>query len=165
MPTIRPASKTSRKTMINAGKTPATAASPHHKDALGRARVKIVKEFILAGLLRPDINNGLAIAGQDLLNPEAVALEFHRRRIEVLNTQRDRLACRRFQLCGIELVILHGEYQLGALLRQRGYNRAWTCHQSQGCAEPQCRRPQYPLCNPCHRQRPLFSLSMCALMG
>ena len=33
------------------------------------ARMEIVKEFIAAGLLRPDVDDGFAVAGEDFLNP------------------------------------------------------------------------------------------------
>src|SRR5437868_1462805 len=81
MPTIRPASKTSRKTMIRAAST--SAFLLHHKRAPGDLFVILVEEFVAAGFLRAHVDGGVAGTGDDFFELQSLAFELHRLGVEV----------------------------------------------------------------------------------
>src|ERR1700712_4490244 len=81
MPTIRPASKTSRKTMINAAST--TASVIYDQRAAGNLLIVLIEEFVAAGLLRADVDGRIAAPGNHLLDMQGFALELHRLGIEI----------------------------------------------------------------------------------
>src|SRR6266516_2849230 len=114
MPTIRPASNTSRKTMIKAA---STAASFHHERA-AIGLIEIVEEFVFAGFERTDAYDALAIRGDHLLGLERLALEFHRGSVAIGDADHDAGVRRRLDLGRLELLVLHGELD-GRVLRQR----------------------------------------------
>src|ERR1700693_4900469 len=86
MPTMSPASMTSRKTIRSVAsiRLPSIALLCD-QGPLGLVFVKIVKEAVGAGLQRPNIEADLAAGGNDFLGLEIVAFELCRRRIEVLD--------------------------------------------------------------------------------
>src|SRR5208283_3578324 len=104
MPMIRPASMTSRKTTMSAPSM--NDRLFHDQHALGGLRMIVTEEIIFARRKRGDAHRRLGLAGDDFLDPQRLALELLRRRIEILDRQRDRLAGRRMQLSGIEAMIL-----------------------------------------------------------
>src|SRR5512134_1961875 len=57
--------------------------------ALGGLGVELTEEGILAGRQRADEDHRLAVAADDLFAVQLVALEFFRRRVEVLDQQLD----------------------------------------------------------------------------
>src|SRR5580704_13019499 len=87
MPTISPASNTSRNTMIRLASIVLILRLAHDRRhrAHGRVRMIIVEEFVDAGLQRSDHDGDLAARNHDLLHPQVRALEFGRRRILVLD--------------------------------------------------------------------------------
>src|SRR5271170_8089708 len=115
MPTIRPASKTSRKTINSAA---STGTSRHYQITL-RLMVKIVVEIVTARLLRPHIDDALAADRDDLLEMQVAAFELGHDRIEILDVDGDGLTGRRMQFGGIELVILDRDRERHGVIRPR----------------------------------------------
>src|SRR3954469_2593212 len=90
IPTIRPASMTSRKTMM-AVPSMVLLCDEH---ALGGRLVEFTEEFIPAALQRPQANGRFAVAGNHLFDTQRLALELLGRGIEVFHLERDRLCGR-----------------------------------------------------------------------
>src|SRR2546423_336995 len=107
MPIIRPASITSRNTMMRA---PSIALLRDH-DALGRVGMELAHEFITAGAKRTDPNRGPGFAGDDLLHLERGTIELLRRGIFVANAQRDALACGNPDFGRLEIVVPDNELE------------------------------------------------------
>src|ERR1700736_574778 len=120
MPTINPASKTSRKTMISAA---SIGACLLYNEGAARLFVEVVVEFVASGLQRPHIDDTLAVGGDDLFDPQRFALELHGFGVEVLDPQGDRFIGRRAQLAGLELALGVAHLKLRRLLRPRWSER------------------------------------------
>src|SRR5258708_29207092 len=114
MPTMRPASNTSRKTMIRAA---STRASFHNERAV-IGLIEVVEEFVFAGLERTDAHDALALRGDHLLGLELLALEFHGGGVAVGDADHDTGIRRRLDLDRLEFPVLYGELD-GRVLRQR----------------------------------------------
>src|SRR5882757_5910231 len=143
MPTTRPASNTSRKTMIRAA---STATSFHHECA-AIGLIEIVEEFVFAGLERADAHDALAIRGDHLFGLELLALEFHRGGVAIGDADHDAGVRRRLDLGRLELLVLHGDLN-GRVLRQRGSAE----HQAQpNTSQPNNPRGHRPTRNHRHR--------------
>src|SRR5882672_6745712 len=114
MPTIRPAWKTSRKTMISAAIMMGSYGLLfNHQRAAGDLLVVLVEEFVAAGLLCAHVDGGVAAAGDYLLDLQGLAFEFHRLGVEVLQLDHDRGVGGRGDLGRIEFFILVAELDLG----------------------------------------------------
>src|SRR5260370_23917647 len=85
MPTIRPASRTSRKTINSAASIGLLRPGllDRGQNAQGRRRVVIVEELVGAGLQWPDHHRDLTARRHELLDPQVMALEFGRSRVLV----------------------------------------------------------------------------------
>ena len=84
MPTISPASNTSRKTMIRLASIGLFLRRSHGGDrAVRHVRMIVVEERVGAGLQRPGHDGDLAARHDDLLHPQVGALELGRRRVLV----------------------------------------------------------------------------------
>src|SRR6202030_1725850 len=101
MPTISPASKTSRKTIRSAA---STGTSWYDQGALC-LMVEVVDKIVAARLLRPHMDDRFAAGRDDLLEMQFAAFESEGDVTEVLDPNIERLAGRRVQFGGIELVI------------------------------------------------------------
>src|SRR3984893_12981520 len=99
MPTINPASKTSRKTIISAASIDACLM---YGEGAARLFVEVIVEFVASGLQRPHIDDTLAVGSDHLFDPQRFALEFHRFGVEVLDPDRDGSVGRRVQLAWLE---------------------------------------------------------------
>src|SRR6202162_472497 len=110
MPTMSPASMTSRKTIRSVAsiRLPSIALLCD-QGPLGLVFVKIVKEAVGAGLQRPNIKADLAAGGNDLLVFEIVAFEFSWRRIEVLDRELHSFVCRDGQLRWCEFLLFEAQ--------------------------------------------------------
>src|SRR6516162_11676469 len=127
MPMIRPASITSRKTMMSA---PNMLLFRDH-DAFGGVGVELADELVAAGGERPDAHQAFGLAGNDLLDLERGTLEFLGRRILVGDVNRHALARRHAQFLRLELVIADDEVEF---LRNRLNARHAECrHQDCQC--------------------------------
>src|SRR5262249_30427122 len=115
-----PASKLSRKTMISAA---STDASFLYNQGAGGLLMEVVHEAVPADLQRTQVESALAVGSHHFLHPERRALEFHRRGVEVLHLQHDRLTRRSSDLSGVEAMVLDGDVQghgvVGAQRRRR----------------------------------------------
>jgi len=80
--------------------------------ALGGVLMVFADERILSGLERPDAHDALAIADDDLLDLQGVALEFLGRRVIVDDGDGVALACRDLELGRGELVVLDGQREI-----------------------------------------------------
>src|ERR1019366_7461082 len=111
MPTIKPASNTSRNTMIRLANIALILrlALNGADRAGGRIRMIIVEKFVGAGLQRPRHDGDLPARDDDLLHPQVVALEFRRRRIMVLDLDTESLAGRHTHLARPQLMVLKGQ--------------------------------------------------------
>src|SRR6267378_3397587 len=67
MPTINPASKTSRKTIISAASIDACLM---YSEGAARLFVEVVVEFVASGLQRPHIDDTLAVGSDHLFDPQ-----------------------------------------------------------------------------------------------
>src|SRR5262249_35783233 len=101
MPTIRPASMTSRKTMTRG----ASIAVPQTRRRLlcnhlakGRVGMELALEGIGAGGKWAQVDRALLAAGDDLLDLEGGGIEFLGRSVLVLDHEEDGLAGRHMQL-------------------------------------------------------------------
>src|SRR5271156_5378334 len=126
MPTIMPASMTSRKTMINAPSIgDPRFRSLHDEKTLGRVFVIIVIETIAAWRQGANLQRDLAPAGDDLLDPERLAFEFGGRSVEVGHLDGDRLSCPRRRLGRRKAMILQRDMDGRRLLGEgRGRQQA-----------------------------------------
>src|ERR1700737_5445311 len=88
MPMIRPASKTSRKTIMSAAIT--IASLLNEQRAARDLFVVFVDKFVTAGFLRAHIDRRVAPGGDHLLDLQGLALEFHRLGIQILQLDHDR---------------------------------------------------------------------------
>src|SRR5580704_5426335 len=113
MPTIKPASKTSRKTI----RRDASTVTSWHDQVTLRLVVKVIIEIVFAGLLRADVNDGLAAGRDDFFEVQIAALEFRDDVVEILDVEFDRLARRRMDFRWIEFVILDGDRQRYRIVR------------------------------------------------
>src|SRR5882757_8381143 len=120
MPMIRPASKTSRKTMISAAITTRSCLLLFdHQCAAGDLLVILVEEFVAAGLLRAHVDGGVAAAGDHLLDLQGLAFEFHRLGVEILQLDHDRGIGGRGDLDRLEFLVLVAQLDFGGALRVR----------------------------------------------
>src|SRR5262249_34845088 len=94
MPTIRPASRTSRKTMINAP----SMSLFRDQHALGRSLIEFAEERITAGRERTDANHAFRLAGDHFFNLHFAALEFFGGGVVINYCQLDPLVGRHFNL-------------------------------------------------------------------
>src|SRR5499427_1850651 len=134
MPTIRPASITSRKTMMSA---PNMLLFRDH-DAFGGVGVEFTDELVAAGGERSDAHQAFGLAGNDLLDFEGGAFEFFGGRILVGDRDRHALARRHAKFLRLELVIADDEVELlRQRLRARHAERQQDCHRK--CAHYVCR--------------------------
>src|SRR5262249_31602431 len=126
MPMIRPASITSRKTMMSA---PNMLLFRDH-DAFGGVGVEIAGDFAVAGSERPAAHQALGLAGDDLLDLELGALEFLGGRILVGDIDRHALARRHAKFLRLELVIADDEVELlrKSLSGRHAEHRQQDCH-------------------------------------
>src|ERR1700704_2737357 len=124
MPTMSPASMTSRKIIKSVASIPLQPlASLRDEGPLGLILVKIVKEAVSAGLQRPDIEADVAASRDDLLGLEAVTLELGRSRIEILDRELHALVGGNGQLLRREFVLLEAEFEGLIVGAQRGEAR------------------------------------------
>src|SRR5262249_13151868 len=91
MPMIRPASKTSRKTMTRA---PSMIHLFRDQHALGCGLVEVAKEIVSAGRERTKAHQHLGFARDDFLDLHREAFEFLRGRVLVVDIDRDPLVGR-----------------------------------------------------------------------
>src|SRR6516164_2252379 len=120
MPMIRPASITSRKTMMSAP----NMLLFRDYDAFGGVRVEVADELVAAGGERSDAHQAFGLAGNDFLDFERRALEFLRGRILVGDIDRHALARRHTKFLWLELVIADDEVEF---LRKRLRARHAEC--------------------------------------
>src|ERR1700740_2140653 len=73
--------------------------------------MKIVVEIVAARLLRPHIDDTLVTDRNDFLEMQIASFEFGDDGIEIFDMYGDRLAGRRMQFGGIELMILDSDRQ------------------------------------------------------
>src|SRR5258708_1379080 len=93
MPMIRPASNTSRKTMISAAITTSSRSTTNllnDQRAAGDLLVILVEEFVAARLLGANIDGGVAGSRDHLLDLQGLAFEFHRLGVEIFQLDHDR---------------------------------------------------------------------------
>src|SRR6266446_9550626 len=102
MPTIRPASKTSRNTMIRLASIDLLQglARDGGNRAVRRIRMIVVEEFVGPGLQRPRHYRDLSPRDDDLLHAQVGTLEFGGRRVLVLNLNAESLAGRHTHVGG-----------------------------------------------------------------
>src|SRR5215212_879899 len=117
MPIIRPASNTSRNTMMRAA---STGVGLLHYQGAARLLVEVIVEFIAPGLQRPHIDEAFAVGGAHLFDAQRLAFKFHRFAVEVLEPKRDRLVGRCAKLARLKLAFGIAQLNLGRLLRLRG---------------------------------------------
>src|ERR1700722_4649422 len=103
MPTISPASSTSRKTM---SRLASMSAPSHAEHALGQRRIIVAEESVDAGLQRPDHHDDGRMRGHDLFDLEVVALEFLGRGVQVVHLDRKPLAGRGGDRAWREVMVL-----------------------------------------------------------
>src|SRR5450759_3901730 len=87
MPTMRPASNTSRKTIISAASMDASLLHDQRASGFG---VEVVEKIVAAGRERSKPDDAFAVSGDHLLYPERYALKLHRGCVAVLYLQHDR---------------------------------------------------------------------------
>src|SRR5260221_190405 len=107
-PMIRPASITSRNTMMSAPNMPLF----RDDDALGRVGVEIAEEFVTSGCQRSDAHDPFRLAGNDLLNLQRRALEFLRARVLVGDVGRYPFARGHADFLRLGPVVAGGEVEL-----------------------------------------------------
>src|SRR6185369_4025617 len=90
MPTIRPASNTSRKTMMSVASMDASVSLFDDQRAT-RLLVEVIVEFVASRLQRPHVDDAFALCGDHLLHPQRGALEFQGPGIEVPDMDDDGL--------------------------------------------------------------------------
>src|SRR5215469_16038425 len=117
MPMIRPASNTSRKTMINAAST-LCLTSLRDESSVGFL-MEVVEEFIPAWRKRSDIDDSLASRRDHLLNPERHAFEFHSGGIKVLDPEGKRLIGWGTDFGRLKMMALNRDSDCRRLLRAR----------------------------------------------
>src|SRR4051794_2605067 len=102
MPTISPASMTSRRTMMKA------PINPLLRDHLASSTilVELPDEIVGSGHQRPEADDNLAAGRDHLLDPKGLRFELLRRGILVVDGEDDALARRHAQLQRRELVVL-----------------------------------------------------------
>jgi hypothetical protein len=111
--------------------------------------MKIIKEIIAAGLLRPHINDSIAAHGNDLLKMQIAAFEFRNDWIQILDVDGYRPAGRRMELGRIEFMVLDDERQRNRIVRAPGI---WM--EQAGASEQQWQEmPPLKCANPIHRSR------------
>src|SRR5258707_5425930 len=120
MPTSRPASKTSRKTMISAAITTGSYGLLfNHQRAAGDLLVVLVEEFVAAGLLRAHVDGGVTAAGDYLLRLQGLAFELHRLGVEILQLDHDWCVGGRGDLNRVDLLVLVAQLNFSGALRTR----------------------------------------------
>src|SRR5215831_4436036 len=126
-PTIKPASRTSRKTMISAA---SMAVLFDDQYTLRCLFVVLAKELVGALGKRLEADHSRTIAGDDLLHLERFAFELLCARIKILDGKLDGLSRWHSYFIGIELVILDGDGEFDLVgapnlsrPRQQGDNR------------------------------------------
>jgi hypothetical protein len=86
--------------------------------ALCGIHVEFAEELVLARLERPDRDDDLALAGDDLFAIEAIALELLGCGVLVLDHQLDLLASGNLEFGGHEAVILDDQFELDRVGRE-----------------------------------------------
>src|SRR6185437_5333354 len=117
MPTIRPASMTSRKTMMSA---PSMAFLFRDHHALGGGFMILADKRVFSGREWPDPHDALRFSRDDLLDLERGAVEFLRRRVVIDDGNDDPLVGRHLDLGGAELVVLDRGRQRAVGAPRRG---------------------------------------------
>src|SRR6185369_9926814 len=112
MPTISPASMTSRRTMM---KAPINKLLRDHL-ALRTILVELAYEIVSPGDQRPEAHDPLAAARNHLLDAERLRFELFRRGILVVDGEGDPLAGRDAQLGRRELVVLDHDNRLNRVI-------------------------------------------------
>src|SRR5580704_2568610 len=121
MPMMRPASMTSRKTMINA---PSMRYSLlNNEKTFGRIFMIIVEETVTTGRQRAHLQGDGAARRDHLLDPQGLAFELGGRAVEIGDLDRERLARRRMRLRGLETMVLEGEFHNRRFLRQGAWRQ------------------------------------------
>src|SRR6185437_421038 len=110
MPTISPASSTSRKTMSSLASMGSVLLLGGGHGAGGGVGVILVEELVSARLQRPGLHADLAAGHNDLLHPKIAALELGRRVVLVGDLDSEPLARRHRHLGGVEPMILEGQH-------------------------------------------------------
>src|SRR3984893_10984527 len=87
MPTINPASNTSRKTMMSAA---SIGVRLLHGQGAARLFVEVVVKFVASGFQRPHVDDALAIGGDHLFDPQRFAFKVHGLGVEILDPEGDR---------------------------------------------------------------------------
>src|SRR5215470_19396130 len=134
MPTIRPASNTSRKTMINAASTDA----PISLDDQGTPGllVEIVHKLVSTWRKRANVDDAFAAGSNHLLDPERHTLEFHWGGIKILHPQDERPIGRRTDFGGLKMMALNRDRNRIRLLRVwAGTEGQHRCHKHQYACE------------------------------
>src|SRR6516162_1918508 len=115
MPTIRPASNTSRKTMMSAASNDGVLL---HVQRTARLLVEVVVELVAARLQRPHIDHALALRSDDLFHPQRLAFKLHRLGVEILNSEYHRLVGRRAHLARLKRAVRIAQLNFRGLLRE-----------------------------------------------
>ena len=124
MPTMRPASKTLRKTMINAASTSTSRWRKLFRDQCPPSfRMEVVKEFVTSGSQRSNSDDAFAISRHDFFYPQAYTFEFHRGCIEVLHAKLNRHICRCMDFSRLEPMIFDADGHTRTLLRSHRQTR------------------------------------------
>src|SRR5437763_9493725 len=114
MPTINPASMTSRRTIM---KAPIKSSLRDHL-ALGAIFMELTEEIVSAGDQRAETNHALAAAGHHLLDPERLRFELFRGCVLVVDGEGDPFPGRHMQLGRRERVVLDHDRRLDRILGQ-----------------------------------------------
>src|SRR5262245_9691399 len=117
MPTINPASNTSRKTMMSAAST--TIALLHCQGA-ARLLVEVVEELVTSGLEGAHIDEAVTVGGNDLLHAQRRTFELHRLHIQILDPEQDGAVCRCIHLTRLKLAVGIGHLDFRRILRDGG---------------------------------------------
>src|SRR5258707_1385501 len=108
MPTMSPASMTSRRTMM---KAPIKNSLRDHL-ALGAILMELAEEIVGSGDQRPETHDPLAAARHHLLDPQRLRFELFRRCVLVVDGERDPLPSGDMQLGRRKLVIFDHDRRL-----------------------------------------------------
>src|ERR1700688_4364475 len=110
IPTISPASNTSRNTMMRAA---STVCHLLHGQGAARLVVEVVVKFIASGLQRPHIDDAFGAGGNHLFDPQRRAFEFHGLGVEIFHPEQDRLVGGGADLGRLELAVGIGQPNFG----------------------------------------------------
>ena len=98
----------------------------HNQETL-RFMVKIIKEIIPAGTLRPHVNHCVTSCRDDLLKMQIAAFELRNDRIEIPDVDGDGSIGRGMKLRRFEFMVLHGERQGDRIVRATGIRTEQQC--------------------------------------